>query len=166
MTLPEPRRRAIHHAGHAVVQILVARGRFAVERVAMDAEDCGSWRGYSAQGEAQLDREAFLGLYEFGLVTLAGLAAEERYLQETPHRGEAIFPLSDLALWQEQAWSVLGDDRRVGMVSSSIMERLHRWMEDARVWQVIETLAHALLAQGVLQGEALRHILAPLHTTP
>lgn len=35
-------------------------------------------------------------------------------------------------------------------------------MEDAAIWQVVETLADALLAEGIVQGEALRKLLAPL----
>jgi len=164
VTVLEPRRRAIHHAGHAVVQTMIARGRFAVERVTLG--DCGSRQGPAPQGGSQLDLETFLSLYEFGLVTLAGLAAEERYLSEVPPKGEPILPLSDLAAWQEQALGVLEDHARVGIVSGSIMDRLHQWLGDARVWQVVETLADALLSRGELQGEALRQILAPLDAPP
>lgn len=159
---PEPRRRAIHHAGHAVVQTIVGRGRFAVERVALDGETCASWRGRPAQGQALLDREAFLGLYEFGLVTLAGLAAEERYLGNEPPQGEPLVPLSDLAAWQEQAWAVLQSQARVDIVSRTIMLRLQELLDENSVWRVVEALAAALLAEGQLQGESLRAILAPL----
>jgi hypothetical protein len=158
----EPRRRAIHHSGHAVVQTIVGRGRFVVERVAIDADACGSWRGRPAQGQALLDREAFLGLYEFGLVTLAGLAAEERYLVDVPAEGEQVVPLSDLAAWQEQAWNVLQSEARVDIVSRTILLRLQEWMDDGLVWRVVEALADALLAEGQLQGEPLRRILSPL----
>jgi hypothetical protein len=160
--VPEPRRRAIHHAGHAVVQTIVGRGRFSVERVAMDGAACSSWRGQPASGQALLDRETFLGLYEFGLVTLAGWAAEERYQAEVPPEGEPVLPLSDLAEWQEQAWEVLQSAARVDLVGRNILLRLQEWMEDRVVWQVVETLADALLAEGQLQGEALRRILSPL----
>jgi hypothetical protein len=160
--MPEPRRMAIHHAGHAVVQTIVGRGRFAVEHVALDAETCGTWRGRPAQGQTLLDREAFLGLYEFGLVTLAGLAAEERYQVDVPPEGEPLVPLSDLAAWQEQAWSVLQSEARVDIVSQTIMLRLRELLADSGVWRVVEELAEALLSEGQLQGEPLRKILAPL----
>lgn len=159
---PEPRRRAIHHAGHAVVQTIVGRGRFAVERVALDSETCTAWRGHPAQGEALLDREAFLGLYEFGLVTLAGFAAEKRYLAAVPSMEEPLVPLSDLAVWQEQAWDVLQNEAQVDIVTRTILLRLQKLLEQAGVWRVLETLADALLAEGQLQGEPLRKILAPL----
>src|ERR1039457_3965737 len=113
--IPEPRRMAIHQAGHAVVQTIVGRGRFAVKHVALDVEACGSWRGRPAKGDALLDRGAFPGLYEFGLVTLAGIAAEERYLAGTPPDGEAVVALSDLAAWQEQAGDVLQSEARVDL---------------------------------------------------
>lgn len=162
MLMPEPRRRAIHHAGHAVVQTIVGRGRFSVKHVALDAESCGTWRGLPAQGQALLDREEFLGLYEFGLVTLAGLAAEQCYLADAPTQDETLVPLSDLAAWHEQAWSVLQSEARVDIVSHTIMLRLHELLEDSVVWRVVETLAGVLLTEGQLQGEPLRKILSPL----
>ena len=160
--IPEPRRRAIHHAGHAVVQTIVGRGRFAVECIAMDTDGCGSWRGRPAQGHTLLDREKFLGLYEFGLVTLAGFAAEQRYLADVPQEGEEVVPLSDLTAWQESAWHVLQSKARVDIVGRTILLRLQEWMEADHIWQVVETLADTLLVEGRLQGEPLRRILSPL----
>jgi hypothetical protein len=157
-----PRRMAIHHAGHAVVQTIVGHGRFAVQHVALDADTCNSWRGRPALGKSLLDREAFLGLYEFGLVTLAGLAAEERYLIDEPQEGERLVPLSDVAEWQEQAWDVLQSEARVDIVSRTILLRLQNLLEDSSVWRVVEILADALLAEGQLSGEPLRKILSPL----
>jgi len=127
-----------------------------------DAATCGIWRGHPALGQALLDRAAFLGLYEFGLVTLAGLAAEERYLADAPPDGEPLVPLSDLAAWQEQAWNVLQNEARVDIVSRTIMLRLHDFLEQSSVWQVVESLADELLAEGHLHGEPLRKILSPL----
>jgi hypothetical protein len=145
-----------------VVQTIVGRGRFAVERVALDAEKCGSWQGRPTQGQTLLDREAFLGLYEFGLVTLAGFAAEECYKADSPPESEPMVPLSDLAAWQEQAWNVLQSEARVTIVSRTIMLRLNELLEERGVWQVVETIADALLTEGHLQGEPLRKILSPL----
>lgn len=115
--IPELRRVALHQAGHAVVQTIVGSKRFAVNRASIDVEPVESWRGLLAQGEATLDREVLLGLYEFGLVTLAGIAAEERYRAELPQDEEPVVVLSDLAVWQEQAWDVLQSEARVNLVS-------------------------------------------------
>lgn len=160
--IPEPRRVALHQAGHAVVQTIVGSRRFEVDRVSIDVEPVDSWRGLPARGEATLDREVVLGLYEFGLVTLAGVAAEERYLAELPQNEEPLVALSDLAVWQEQAWDVLQSEARVDLVSCNVMRRLQEWMEDDAVWGVVESLADALQAEGTLQGEPLRQILSPL----
>ena len=160
--IPEPRRVALHQAGHAVVQTIVGSRRFEVERVSIDAEPVDSWRGLPARGEATLDREVVLGLYEFGLVTLAGVAAEERYLAELPQDEEPLVALSDLAVWQEQAWDVLQSEARVDLVSCNVMRRLQEWMEDDAVWRVVESLADALQTEGTLRGEPLRQLLSPL----
>lgn len=153
---------AIHQAGHAVVQTIVGRRRFEVGRVSIDVEPGGVWRGRPALGEVLLDREALLGLYEFGLVTLAGIAAEERYLAQAPPDGEPVVALSDLAAWREEAWKVLRSDARVNLVSHNVMLRLREWLENSDTWRVVECLADALLAEGTVQGEPLRQILSPL----
>src|SRR5690349_2978352 len=114
--IPEPKRVAIHQAGHAVVQTLVGRRRFAVTRVSVDGPCGDMWQDQPARGEALLDREILLGLYEFGLVTLAGIAAEDRYLAMEPPEADPVVALSDLAAWQEQAWNVLQDEARVQLV--------------------------------------------------
>lgn len=159
---PEPHRVAIHQAGHAVVQTLVGRRRFAVASVTMDAEPAGIRYGLPARGQALLDRETFLGLYEFGLVTLAGIAAEDRYLAQDEPDADPVVALSDLAEWQEQAWDTLQDEARVGLVSLNVMRKLGEWMADDGIWCVVERLADALLEQGTLEGDPLQRILAPL----
>lgn len=159
---PSPERVAIHQAGHAVVQTLVSRERFIVCQVSVDGPHGETWQGLPARGEALLDREVLLGLYEFGLVTLAGIAAEDRYLALVPPSGEPLVALSDLAAWQEQAWNVLQDAARVDLVSRNVMRKLEDWLDDNGVWQVVERLAAELLARGTVQGEELRRILAPL----
>jgi hypothetical protein len=160
--IPEPRRVAIHQAGHAVVQTLVGRRRFSVARVSIDAEPAEIGQGLPTRGEALLDRETFLGLYEFGLVTLAGIAAEERHLEQKEPMDDPLVALSDLAAWQEQAWNILQDEARVQLVSLNVMRKLREWMANTGVWHVVEQLADALLAQKTLQGDPLHHILAPL----
>jgi hypothetical protein len=160
--IPEPRRVAIHQAGHAVAQTLVGRRRFSVARVSIEAEPDEIRQGPLPRGEALLDRETFLGLYEFGLVTLAGIAAEECCLAQEGPVDDPVVALSDLAAWREQAWNALQDEARVELVSLNVMRKLREWMADDAVWQVVERLADALLAQGMLQGDQLQHILEPL----
>lgn len=160
--IPEPRRVAIHQAGHAVAQTLVGRRRFSVARVSIDAEPDEIRQGPTPRGEALLDRETFLGLYEYGLVTLAGIAAEECSLAQEGPVDDPVVALSDLAAWREQAWNALQDEARVELVSLNVMRKLREWMADDAVWQVVERLADALLVQGMLQGDQLRLILEPL----
>ena len=160
--IPELHRMAIHQAGHAVVQTLVGRKRFAVSCVSIDSEPGGIWQELPARGESLLDREIFLGLYEFGLVTLAGIAAEDCYLAQGEHNENPVVAVSDLAAWQEQAWKMLQDDAKVQLVSLNVMRKLQEWMTNNAIWRVVEQLADALIAQGMLHGESLQHILAPL----
>lgn len=160
--MPEPRRMAIHQAGHAVVQTLVGRGRFIVAEVSLHGPHGGTWRGRPARGEALLDREAMLGLYEFGLVTLAGIAAENRYLENQAPEAEPLVALSDLAEWQERAWETLENENRIGLVSLNVMRRLDQWLANGVIWSVVEELAEALLAEETLRGLALQKLLEPL----
>jgi len=109
-----------------------------------------------------LDRETFLGLYEFGLVTLAGIAAEDYFLLRKDDMDNPLVALSDLAAWQEQAWEILQDDARVQIVSINIMRKLNGWMAETEIWKVVEQLANVLLEQRTVEGDSLRQILAPL----
>lgn len=160
--IPEPARLAIHQAGHAVVQTLVGGRRSAVRRVSLAGEHGAAWRGLPAAGEALLDQEILFGLYEFGLVTLAGIAAEERYLANSPPAAEPVVALSDLAAWQEQAWRVLGDEARVALVSRNVMRRLEEWLADGAIWPVVERLAAELLLRETVEGAELQQLLASL----
>jgi len=166
MTTPEPRRMAIHQAGHAVAQALVGRDRFSVYRLAIGIEANRDWPGHEARGAATLDRETMLNIYEFGLVTLAGIAAEERYLASRPPEAEPLVALSDLAEWRKAAAQVFGSAGRINLVSLNVMRRLHAWFADPGVWQVTERLADALLEQGELRQGELRRILAGLPAGP
>ncbi len=160
--VPEPHRVAIHQSGHAIVQTLVGRRRFAVSSVSINAEECGTWRGFPVQGKATLDRETFLGLYEFGLVTLAGIAAEDCYIFRDADEDNPVVAISDLAAWQEQAWEILQDDTKVQIVSLNIMRKLHSWLAEKEIWSVVEQLASALLEHGTVESDLLHQILAPL----
>lgn len=160
--IPDLRRVAIHQAGHAVVQTLVGRRRYRVARVSLDGPHGAAWQGKPARGEALLDREIMPGLYEFGLVTLAGIAAEERYLAEMPPEDEPVVAISDLAEWQEAAWQVLAEQSRCDLVSRNVMRKLGEWLADETVWRVVEHLAGELLERGTMEGEELQQVLAPL----
>jgi hypothetical protein len=160
--MPPPERMAIHQAGHAVIQALVGGQYSAVARVSLHGPHGSTWRGLPAHGESLLHREIVLGLYEFGLMTLAGIAAEERYLADMPPESEPVVALSDLAEWQDAARQVLGDQARVDLVSRNVMRKLGEWMADEVVWRVVERLAGVLLAQGAVEGEELQRILAPM----
>jgi len=155
-------RMAIHQAGHAVVQTLVGRGRFSVARVSLDGEHGGGWRGLPARGVSSLDREVHLELYEFGLVTLAGIAAENRYLAQQSPVEDPLVALSDLAEWQEKAWEVLQDEARIRLVGLNVMRKLKELLSGEAVWGVVEQLAETLLGYGTLQGQRSEGILAPL----
>jgi hypothetical protein len=153
---------AIHQAGHAVVQTLVGRGKFAVERVSLDGPHGSAWQGQPASGESVLDREVFLSLYQFGLVTLAGVAAEERYLSQMPPEADPVVALSDLAEWQDAAMPVLETEARFEIVSRSIMQHLQETLAVAATWRVLELLAAALQSHGTVAGDDLQGILGQL----
>lgn len=159
---PEPRRVAIHQAGHAVVQTLLARDRFSVARVSLDGSHGSAWQGIPSLGEALLDREVLLSLYEFGLATLAGVAAEERYLAQLPPEDEPVVAISDLAEWQEAAEQVLETPARIDLVSRNLMRHLEETMADDATWRVVEQLADELLVHGTVAGDDLHRILGQL----
>lgn len=163
--IPELPRVAIHQAGHAAVQALVGRQRFAVASVSLDGPHGSTWRGQPASGEALIDREVFLSLYEFGLVTLAGVAAEERYLAQFPPEDDPVVAISDLAEWQEAAMPVLETPARFDMVSRNLMRHLAEAMADDTTWRVVEQLADELLTHGTVAGDDLQQILAQLPGT-
>jgi len=163
--VPEPRRMAIHQAGHAIVQALVGRGRFRVSRVALGREANAAWPDHEALGAASLDRETFLSIYEFGLVTLAGIAAEERYMATQPPEEEPLVALSDLAEWQQAADRLFAQPGQRQLVGLNIMRKLHEWFAEPSIWHILETLATELLEHGALDEVALEKILDPLRTT-
>jgi len=159
---PDPRRVAVHQAGHAVAQALIGRDRFNVLRLAIGAEDNPAWPGRVARGSAVIDRPTQLNVYEFGLVTLAGIAAEERYLASRPPEAEPLVALSDLAEWQQQAGSVLGEAGKVDLVTRNVMRRLQLWFAEPEIWQVVENLVDELLVRGELADARLQRLLSRL----
>lgn len=162
--MPDRRQRALHQAGHAVVQTLVSRGRYRVSHVELDGPH-PPLDQTAPRGEAALDQEVMLGLYEFGLVTLAGIAAENRHMNLNPPQGEPLVALSDLAAWHAEADELLESPARVRMVSLNIMRKLEEWLNDPGIWRVVEDLAEALLLEDMVQGAQLQQIFAPLPAT-
>ena len=159
---PEPERMAIHQAGHAVIQARVGGKRFKVKRLSLGVESNPAWPHKEACGEATLDRETLLSIYEFGLVTLAGIAAEERYLADRPPEKEPLVALSDIAEWQEQARQVFSDEAQIELVSLNLFHKLREWFVDPGTWQVVEELAAALLREGELDEAFIQPLLERL----
>ena len=159
---PEPYRMAIHQAGHAVAQALVGNQRFSVARVKLGVEANAGWPEQVAWGEAAIDRDTRLTIYEFGLVTLAGIAAEDRFLESQPPEEEPLVALSDLGEWNEQVGKLYDDPAKIDLVSINILRKLHQWFSDPAIWRVVENLAGQLLEQESLEGRQLTAILQDL----
>jgi hypothetical protein len=154
MPLPDPERLAHHEAGHAVVQHWVARGRFRVTRVSLAAD------GSQIAGSSLLDREVNLGLYEFGLVVLAGIAAENRYFSDRPPPdGEIWGAVGDIDEWLDMARSSLESEARVELVTLNLLNRLSAFFADQSVWGTVGNLANLLLTDGTVEGTRLHAIL-------
>lgn len=136
------------------VQHWVARGRFRVTRVSLDSV------GDQVAGSSLIDRDVTLGLYEFGLVVLAGIAAENRYFSEHPApEGEPWGALGDNREWVETARSVLQSEARVEMVTRNVMKRLGDFYGERSNWNAVVELAHLLLAGGTVEGDRLQSLL-------
>lgn len=119
-------------AGHAVIQTLVGHGRFSVVCLSLDGKYGGEWRGLPSHDVATLDRQVDLALYEFRIVTLAGIAAENRYMAMQDPAVDPLVALSDLAEWQEEAWRVLQDEARIRLVGINVMRKLEKLFDDDR----------------------------------
>jgi hypothetical protein len=154
MPLPSPDRLAHHEAGHAVVQHWIAKGRFRVTLVSLDSG------GGEVAGFSLIDHNVTLGLYEFGLVVLAGIAAENRYFSEyPPPEGEQWGAVGDIDEWLATARDVLHSEARVEIVTRDVMRRLQDLFNDQATWNVVSELARLLLAEGAVEGVRLQAIL-------
>jgi hypothetical protein len=154
MPLPDPERLAHHEAGHAVVQHWVARGRFCVTRVSLATD------GNQVAGSSLLDREVRLGLYEFGMVVLAGIAAENRYFSELPPpEGEVWGAVGDIDEWLGIARGALESEARVELVTRNLLRRLTTFFADQSTWATVCELANLLLTEGAVDGDRLHAIL-------
>jgi len=156
MFLPAPERLAHHEAGHAVVQHWVAKGRYRVTRVSLESD------GQQVAGSSLIDRDVTLSLYEFGLVTLAGIAAENRYFREfPPPDGEVWGATGDVDEWLAAARTNLESEARVDMVTRNVMRRLMGFFDEAANWRMVECLAEQLLVHGIVEGKRLNAVLMP-----
>jgi len=154
MPLPTPERLAHHEAGHAVVQHWISEGRFRVTRVALDTD------GLQVAGSSLIDQEVTLGLYQFGLVTLAGIAAENRYFEDHPApEGERWGAVGDVEQWMAAAADLLQSKARVEMVTGNVLRRLADFFQQPGTWGVVSELAGLLLEQGAVEGESLQDVL-------
>lgn len=154
MPLPTPERLAHHEAGHAVVQHWISEGRFRVTRVALDTD------GLQVAGSSLIDQEVTLGLYQFGLVTLAGIAAENRYFEDHPApEGERWGAVGDVEQWMAAASDLLQSKARVEMVTGNVLRRLADFFQQPGTWGVVSELAGLLLEQGAVEGESLQDVL-------
>jgi hypothetical protein len=161
MPLPTPDRLSHHEAGHAIVQHWVAKGRYRVTRVSLESN------GGQVAGSSLIDRDVTLGLYEFGLVMLAGIAAENRYFSEyPPPAGETWGAVGDIDAWLATAREVLQSEPRVDMVTRNVMKRLKDYFEDAENWGAVRNLAGQLLVEGYVDGELLSAILERTSASP
>lgn len=154
MPLPAPDRLAHHEAGHAVVQHWVAKGRYRITSVSLQTQ------GAEVAGSSQIDRDVELGLYEYGLVVLAGIAAENRYYRDVPPPdGEVWGAVGDVDDWLATARDVLQSEARVDMVSRNVMKRLQDYFADDGNWGAVCSLASCLLELGTVEGRQLEAIL-------
>jgi hypothetical protein len=154
MTLPDPERLAHHEAGHSVIQHRIAKGRYRVTRVSLESDVS------RVAGSSLIDRDVSLGLYEFGLVTLAGIAAENRYFCDHPPLEEELWgAVGDVEEWLSAARDVLQSESRVDMVTHNVMKRLQGFFDTPENWSAVCELAALLLSEGVVEGELLENIL-------
>ncbi len=160
---PEPERIACHQAGHAVMQSILARGRYRVAAVSLYGEGSCTVDRKQPCGFARLDRETELNLYEYGLAQLSGIAAENRFLREHPPEGEDLRgAVSDIQDWQDTAMGLYRDEGRVRMLSMNIMAKLDAIFNESPIWNVVNALAEALLEKQTVAGDELQAILAEL----
>jgi hypothetical protein len=160
---PEPERIACHQAGHAVMQAILARGRYRVAAVSLYGEDGCTVDREQPCGFSTLDRETELNLYEFGLAQLSGIAAENRFLREHPPECDELWgAVSDIKDWQDTAMGLYRDEGRVRMLSMNIMAKLDAIFSENAIWSVVSTLAETLLEKKTVAGDELQAILAEL----
>jgi hypothetical protein len=162
--MPEKERIAHHEAGHAVVQTLLGRGRFVVTEVSIVAGAACVGAERRVQGRTHLGSEADLNLYEFGLATMAGIAAENRYFEEHPPTdGEQLWgAVGDIDEWESACRRLYPEEGQARLVGLNVMRKLREIFNDPAVWHVVQELAGALVAHDTVAGEELQGQLARL----
>lgn len=164
--MPNRERIAYHEAGHAVVQTLLGRGRFSVAEVSIFEGTSCVGEEFRVQGRSLLDVAADLNLYEFGLATLAGIAAENRYFEEhaATDADKRWGAASDLDEWESACRRLYPDERKVRLVGLNVMRKLSEMFADPDVWRVLRDLAGILVEKERVAGEELAEVLAGLTT--
>jgi len=160
--MPEKERIAHHEAGHAVVQALLGRGRFVVAEISIDAGVACVEAERRVQGRTILDSEAALNLYEFGLVTMAGIAAENRFFEEHPPTdGDRLWgAVGDIEEWDSACGLLYPEEGQARLVGLNVMRKLGEIFNEPAVWQVVRELAEALVLCDTIAGEELQKLLA------
>jgi len=162
--MPNRERIAYHEAGHAVVQTLLGRGRFAVAEISIREGTSCVGDLLRVQGHSLLDAEAALNLYEFGLATLAGIAAENRYFEEhvATDEDKCWGAASDVEEWENACRRLYPDERQARLVGLNIMRKLQKMFANPAVWQALRELAAVLMEKERVAGEELAGMLAGL----
>ena len=164
MMMPNRQRLAYHEAGHAVMQTLLGRGRFAVAEVSIaDGTSCVGAL-LQKQGHSLLGGNAELNLYELGLATLAGIAAENRYFEDNAPTDEdkRWGAASDIDEWENACRRLYPDGRQTRLVGLNVMRKLQEIFNDPATWRTVEELAGILMKKETVAGEELQGLLSGL----
>lgn len=147
-----------------MVQTLLGRGRFDVAEVSIKPGSSCAGESVRIEGYSLLAGNEDLNLYEFGLVTLAGIAAENRFFEETPPAEEECLwgAVGDIEEWEIACRGQYRDEGKAQLVGLNVMRMLKQIFDDPAVWTVLSELAAALLAKETLAGDELRELLAKL----
>jgi hypothetical protein len=155
---------AHHEAGHAVIQAMIGQGRFVVNEVSIKEGAACAGEQCRAQGHALLAEETDLNIYEFGLATMAGIAAENRWFEDHPPTEEYMKwgAVSDIEEWESTCRRLYPDEAKARLVGLNVMRKLQEIFDDPAVWRVLQELAAALIERETVAGEELNKILAGL----
>jgi hypothetical protein len=166
--IPGRERLSYHEAGHAVVQTLLGRGRFDVAEVSIAPGSTCFDKNLRVQGHTLLAETEDLNLYEFGLATLAGIAAENRYFEEKPPTDEDRLwgAVGDIEEWECTCRRLYPDEGKAHLVGLNVMQKLQHIFDDPVVWKVVCELAAALVAGETLAGDELKGLLLGLSDIP
>lgn len=166
--IPGRKRIAYHEAGHAVVLALLGRGRFDVAEVSIKAGSSCVDENLRVQGHALLAGNEDLNLYEFGLSTLAGIAAENRFFEENPPTDEdrQWGALNDIEEWEQACRRLCQDEGKAQLVGLNVMRMLQQIFDDPGVWKVLSELAAALVDKETLAGDELKEMFSRLSEVP